>query len=186
MTMDPENGTITWTSAPPVGTQEMTWPVLRIPSSGAKGLIILSDQMLGTYTHYFGGRSNPCGDHQCKACEDGNQKRWHGYLGVWMPKAAKKGILEITEAAADTLAKMADKRVTLRALSLAAQRQPAKANGKLIIQLTESEWSADGLPPAPDLVRILRRIWGLQPEESVQQMQQAFKRRSNALNGRTK
>jgi hypothetical protein len=185
MTQVPEHGSITWSNAPPRGTQEMAWPMLRIPAAGAKGLIILSNDMLGTNTHYYGGRTTPCDGQNCRACEDNSQKRWHGYLAVWMPKAAKKGILEITEAAGDAVAKAAEKRVSLRALSLAAQRVPTKANGKLVLQLTDSEWSPEGLPPAPDLRRILRRMWGLPADEEVAQMHQSIRDRIKELKGQS-
>ena len=172
---------ISWTNGPPDDAREMAWPMLRVPAKGMSGLIILSQEMLGTCTHYFGGRTVPHSDQGCRACDEQNQKRWHGYLAVWHPKAAKKAILEITDAAADTIKKVYATRKTLRSLSIAGQRRPVKPNGTLIVQLIESEWAADGLPPSPDVRRILLRMWGLPGDEPEVNMHSAFARRKNAL-----
>jgi len=179
---------VVWTESPTTSSEGREWRVLRVPPKGIGGLIILSHEVVGTDTHYFGGRTVPHGKEQCNACDAGNQKRWHGYLAVWNPKAASKWILEITDAAGDTFKKMFAKRTTLRTLSFAGQRVPCKPNGTLIVRLTESDWASDGLPHAPDLRRMLMRMWGFREETYEYDMNSAFATRKDALrsNGQPK
>jgi hypothetical protein len=172
---------VVWTEAPTPQGDGREWRVLRVPPKGLAGLIVLSDELVGTDTHYFGGRTVPHAQENCQACAAGNQRRWHGYLAVWSPKHNTKWILEITDAAGDTVKKIKQKRPSLRSMSFAGQRVPVKPNGTLIVQLTDSDWAADGLPRAPDLRRMLMRMWGFREEPWEYDLHSAMRGRANAL-----
>lgn len=172
---------VNWTNEPPDETATNGWPLRRIPPQGLANVIILSHDLWGTGTHYWGGRTVPCHDDRCDACDAHNESRWHGYLCAWAPKTHYKFLLELTKAGAAAVIDERKKRHTIRGLILAAERLGRKANGKLVLHLTPSDWADDGLPPAVDVRSVMLKIWGIREDQAEQDLHKAFQQRSKAL-----
>jgi hypothetical protein len=152
-----------WNSLPPARTTPKPMDLLRTPISGKLAFICLSDDILGCSTHYWGGRTVPCEEPDCRACEAGSPTRWHGYLACFNENTSKRFILEITDTAAEAFLAFRKTYKTLRGGSFIVRRHKPIPNGRVIVafaplDLTKTDW-----PQPPDMIRILCQIWGLPP-----------------------
>ena len=135
------------------------YPLIRCGTKPFQGAVILSHDIVGCYTHYWCRRTIPCRKDGCPACEKGYSARWHGWVFVQSRKTASKGIFEFTAGASAGLDKYFKEHRTLRGAIINAWREPAKANGRLVIQLEESKMDASVLPKAIKILPILMRMW---------------------------
>jgi len=136
-------------------------PLLRVPPKGLSGLTILSHDTVGTYTHYWHGRTQPCPGEQCEACDDNQLPRWRGYLYVMSGRSESIGVLELTPAAMAAIDKAFRQHRTLRGCRLAIERKGGKPNGELRAHLTPPPKDVSYLPKAPSLKKYLAKLWGL-------------------------
>jgi hypothetical protein len=136
------------------------------PRGGLRGLLTC-ERSIGTYTHYFGGKTVPCGDSLCAACDAQCAKRWHSYVSLYTPAPEKHVICEITLAAAEELWAFEDQNESIREAHLTLSRRGDRDNGRVS---TAFSWAHKGklrLPYAPDLEQQLRVIWGLELREKL-------------------
>lgn len=133
----------------------------RVPASGIQGLTILSHDTVGAYVHYFGGRTQPCTDVGCKACEANKQPRWRGYLFVLRGRSERTGVVELTAACMAEIDQAFSTYRTLRGCGLTLTRKGQLANGKLYADLHAPKESRVALPKAPSLEKFLAKIWDL-------------------------
>lgn len=152
---------ISWSSRPDRGDASTNYQLARCPRSGTLRGVILSRSLQGTGTHYYRGRTTPCVGAKCEACKDGMAARWYGYVAIWSPSTDRVAIAEITDAAADDLDRWHARHGTLRGAVLTLKRQGARVNGRIIADVSQGTIDPDRLPPPPDLIRILEKIWGL-------------------------
>lgn len=150
-----------WAASPPTVPESFALPLRRVPPKGVRGLVILSDHLIGCYTHYFAGRTQPCQTGNCDACNANNQRRWHGYLLVWNPTNGYRLVLELSHHASAQLAETTKTLTTLRTLAIAARRVPEKPNGKIILEIERTSHKPDELPPPIDTAKYLLHLWGV-------------------------
>lgn len=143
------------------------YDLFRVPAKGMGRAIVVSHDVVGADTHYWRGRSQPCSGDKCEACEDGQSPRWRGYLAVMSPKSGRVVILEITAAAAGAIEAYFNKHRTLRGAGIVAERVGQKPNGRLRLMLTPPAAEIDQLPKAPQIQRLLARIWGLNQDRTA-------------------
>jgi len=150
-----------WTREPPDHTILATLPILRAPTKPAIVGVITSYEMVGCNLHWYKGRSLPCEDRKCPACEMKIPWRWKGYLGFWQPAEAQHSLLEFPAAAADTIADFRSQHSTLRYAILELKRVPVKANGRVLARIKPGVTDYKIFPQAPDVEKILARIWDI-------------------------
>lgn len=150
----------------------MVYPLLRCSAKPFRGAVILSHDITGCYTHYWSRRTIPCRTEDCPACEAGYSARWHGWVFIMSKQTASKAIFEFTAGASAAMDKYFREHRTLRGGQINAWREPAKPNGRLVLDLFESGIDADMLPKAIKLLPILMRMWHarFEPKEASGEM----------------
>lgn len=147
--------------APEPTDVEERWQIVRVGVKGMRQAIVLSERVTGHYLHYASSRSMPCRKRACPLCDLGEQRRWYGYLPISGPDGQKRALLEITPNAFPAIQHYLRTHTTLRGAELELWRCPAKRNGHLHCKCRESRVLVDGLPPSPNVAKILQRIWRL-------------------------
>jgi hypothetical protein len=135
--------------------------LLRTPMHGGFKAICLSDNVLGCSTHFWGGRTVPCEDPNCPACDAGSPTRWHGYIAAWNPTTNYKFIFEFTDTAADVFLQYRSANGTLRGCKFDAHRSKPVPNGRVLINTSAIDQTKFPLPDEPNLTAILLNIWKL-------------------------
>lgn len=152
---------ITWQMWPDEIGRHFPWELLRIKKPGVRDAIVVSHQVLGTKTHYWGGRTWPCLKNACKACAAGRGKEWHGYLFVTNLAAEHFFLMELPSTAASYLKKWYDEHRTLRGLRIDARRRNGRDNGPVVLENLRKYELVDNLPKAPSTRDALVRLWKL-------------------------
>lgn len=142
-------------------------PIRRTPAAGVLAAVITSPDMLGAYTHYYGGRTVPCARPDCKACADGLPYRWHGYVSAWDLRTAEHVLLEVTAAGAEPLVEYHRSHGTLRGCEIRASRPTKRHNGRVAIHTRPYDLKTARLPREPNLLAVLAHLWSL-PLEALQ------------------
>lgn len=143
-------------------------PIRRTPPSGTLAAVITSSDMLGAYTHYFGGRTTPCARPDCRACAEGLPYRWHGYVAAHDLKSGEHILFEITAAGAEPLAEYHTHHGTLRGCELRASRPSKRPNGRVAIITRPYDLKQGRIPREPDLIACLAHLWNL-PKSALQE-----------------
>jgi hypothetical protein len=150
-----------WSNEVPKLEKSHSLSIIRTPAKGAISGIVTSEQVIGTWTHYWGGRTVPCEGDNCEACSQAIGKRWHGYVGIYNPKAKKHVIFEFTANAAEPFARFVELSKCLRGCGMKAERNGRRNNSPVSITTWPADLTGIALPSAPDVKKILCTIWGL-------------------------
>ncbi len=135
------------------------------PDKPLKGLIT-SHNLIGCYTHWWGGRTVPCEDSGCEACKNNTPSRWHCYLSICEAGSRDHFIFECTSKAAKPLEEWYAANGTLRGVMLHAHRPKRRRNARVEIILKPFDIGGTILPEPPDLPRAMAVIWQI-PGSSV-------------------
>lgn len=161
------HGTDTWTRRPDAAAARGQWSLRRCPTKGTLSAVIISHDVLGRYTHYYGGRTRPCTGRDCEPCNKSMRPRWHGYLACIDLDTNEKIIVEITAIVAARVAEWFDERRTLKGSRIRLQRRSPKTNGRVTVSLAPPAAGTGELPQAPDVRPIMNRVWELHDEPPV-------------------
>lgn len=147
---------------PPESDTETTVEVRRVaPGRPIRG-IVLSHDLAGRFTHWFGGRTVPCHDGECKACNESVERRWKGWLAIYNPDTRGICILEITPKTVPPIDEYFRAHRTLRGAQITASRIGKKDNGKVVATLCSGPIHNDDLPTCPQVEKVLLKMWGVE------------------------
>lgn len=156
-------------SDPPEDPRGTSLPLVRCPTMKAISGIILSDDLIGTNTHFYRGRTLPCDDGNCPACTDGFPWRWHAYLALYGLSSNRVVLFEMTAKATEPLILYRKAYGTLRGCHLTAKRANSSPNSRVIITTKRADLQATTLPDAPNVISALSIIWNIEsPSISVE------------------
>ncbi len=155
-----------FTNEPPPETKGYALPIVRTPAHGKFEAIVTSDDLIGTNTHWWGGRTVPCEAPECEACHNGSPFRWHAYCSCYNPNTGLHVLYEVTAQAAETLVQYRRSHNTLRGALIRAYRWRSAPNGRVVLRATPSATPHDVLPKPPNLLKILAILWKF-PENGV-------------------
>lgn len=155
-----------YTNVIPESPRGPSFPIRRTPPGQPLVAIVTSEDLIGTYTHYFKGRTMPHAAQNCPACNDGISYRWHAYLSAWETKSALHFIFEVTAMGAEPFIEYRNHHKTLRGCLFQARRLQNKANGRILIQTKPQDLKELRVPQPPDLAKCLAILWNL-PTDSV-------------------
>ncbi len=155
-----------WTHNVPEDPRGPAFPILRTPSYKPLTAIVTSEDLVGTYTHFYKGRTMPHEQEACEACKAGVPYRWHAYLSAWTQSTGLHFIFESTAQAAETFTEYREAFGTLRGCVFLAQRMNQKANGRVLIRTKPVDLKSMVIPEPPDIIKCLSIIWNL-PAPSV-------------------
>ncbi len=130
------------------------------PDKPLKG-IITCEKLIGCYTHWWNGRTVPCEDTDCKACESNTPSRWHCYLSLLESGTHDHIIFECTAKAALPITEYLLDNPTLRGVLLSAWRPKRRRNARVEILLKPIDLSSIKIPQAPDVIQAMSVIWQL-------------------------
>lgn len=152
---------IQWTTSPTDKNAGEQLRIIRAPGAGALRFMILSHQVMGTYTHYLNGRTQPCVGKVCDGCAKAISLRWHGWVIVQNETTGEKYIFEFTEGPAEKLAEWYADHRTIRGLRCKVSRPSGKPNGRVILQRGDQVTNHAELPRCPEIQKVMLKIWGL-------------------------
>jgi hypothetical protein len=141
--------------------------LVRTPSRSRLSGIVTSKTWTGTWTHYHAGRTNPCQKEECELCKAKVGRRWHGYIGIWQPKARRHVLFEFCALPAEALQKYVELTGNLRGCAITAERRGPRINGPVVLSCSPANIDGIALPPPPDIRAMLCIIWGL-PEDCLE------------------
>lgn len=150
-----------WSSNIPLDPRGRAFPLKRTPTNGALVGAITCENLIGTYTHFYGGRTMPHEGDDCDACAKGMHYRWHGYISAVQAKTHLGFIFEFTAQAGDAFQQYRAAHGTLRGCRFEARRLHSKPNGRVLILCSPLDQQAMNLPAAPDVVAAMEIIWNL-------------------------
>jgi hypothetical protein len=156
---------LNFSNAPPTDHHRHPIPIIRTPKTGFFEAVCLSEDLLGTHTHFFGGRTIPCSGEDCPACLKISPLRWHGYVCAKALKAATLCVFEFTATASETFIEYRTRYRTLRGCQFRARRRNPTQNSQVVLQATTCEIDPKFLPQAPDLLKLLCQLWRIDPAD---------------------
>ena len=154
-----------WSTTPPDTDDDFAIRITRTPPKGTLSGILTTPNLIGCPTHYVNGRTLPCQGPRCTACPKGFPSRWHGYLGLYLPKTAEHTLLEITKHASLAVADHRRDIGPLRGKRLDAHRADPRINARVILRITPFDAAQIALPAPPDVIACLAKIWGIPESE---------------------
>jgi len=142
-------------------------PVVRAPRKGSDVWVLLNDSVLGCWTHFFKGRTQPCMGSECTICPLELARRWHGWVAGYNSSSRSRVLIELTAGPAVALAEWRKERGSLRGCAVKLSRRNNKENGQVVIQIAASKTDVSTLPPEVDLPALLMRIWQIRGSEKI-------------------
>lgn len=136
-------------------------PIRRTPARRPLVAIVTSEDLIGTMTHYWKGRTMPCDAPDCDACHHGQPYRWHAYFSAWEPATALHFLMEVTAQAAEHFTSYRDAHGGLRGCKFQATRWRQNPNGRVLIVCKPADIVETPIPKAPDLIAVLSVLWNL-------------------------
>ncbi len=151
----------TFSNSLPDKTERRGYDLRRTPADKPIKGLITCDKLIGCYTHWWGGRTMPCENEGCEACQSNTPSRWHCYLSLFESGTHDHIIFECTAKAALPITEFLQDNPTLRGIMLTAWRPKRRRNARVEIFLKPIDISSVKLPKAPDLIQVMSVIWQL-------------------------
>lgn len=152
-----------WARRPLEGTRTRRWEIVRVKAGKEVRGIMLAGDLVGAYTHFWGGRTVACDGRACLPCSKNVELRWHGYLPLYSARSRETSIIEVTEACVEVIDRWFSAHRSLRGAMVTIGRPGVKANGMLRARLEEGPLPVEALPAPPDVKSILENMWGREP-----------------------
>jgi len=146
---------------PPTDATPHALTLRRVQPGKPALFVVTSPDLLGCWTHYWGGRTVPCEDSHCRPCLEGMPRRWHAYLGAYGPSTHSACLVELTALACQPLLDYRKAHGTLRGCEVRARRAGQALNSRLIVTCSPADLQGLPLPPPPDLPRCLAVLWSI-------------------------
>lgn len=144
--------------------------ILVVPPGAGMNVVILSQGVVGVWTHYWQGRTHPC-THQPKA--DGQEEivchvphelsslRWQGWLAIQKPYGpAKSYFVAITSGSVEECPGLVNPKYNLRGMNLVLRRSTESKQSKLLASLGLGLHDGRMFPESPCVKTFLERLWG--------------------------
>lgn len=151
----------TFSNRPPADPRGVALDLVRTPATGKIRACVTSEDLIGTYTHFFKGRTLPHDHDECMACKAGLPYRWHAWVSAYTADKHQHILFECTAQAADAFVAYREAHGTLRGGVFDAWRPNRRPNGRVIIQIKPADLGGITLPEPPDLMKCLAIIWNI-------------------------
>lgn len=151
-----------FTNSPPPDPRGNSLNLLRTPTGRPITGIVTSDDLVGTATHFYHGRTMPCDKGNCEPCHKGLPWAWHGYISLFARKSHTQCLFEMTAKAVDPLKTYRLAHGTLRGCMLHARRVNSAPNARVVIETSVADLQSITLPEAPNILEALSIIWRIE------------------------
>lgn len=155
-----------WSTDIPKDSRGPSLPIKRTPTSRPLVAIVTSEDLIGCYTHFWGGHTVPCELPDCEPHRQGIPFRWHGYLSAIEHNTHLHFIFEMTAQAAEAFKDYKKANGTLRGCVFEAKRHRSVVNGRVCIRTKPADLRELHLPQGADLRKCMSIIWSL-PDSTV-------------------
>lgn len=152
---------LNFSNTPPDDHRGQSLPIRRTPASKPLVAIVTSDDLTGTYTHYWKGHTTPCTGQDCEPCQNGMPYRWHAYLSAVDFQSGLHFLFETTAQAAEHFVEYRNAHGTLRGCCFQARRLNNRPNGRVLIQTKSTDLTQHAIPKQPDVHAALAILWSL-------------------------
>lgn len=160
---------------PPDDAGPLGLRVVRAPKIGKDLWTILSEQLIGCWTHYFQRRTQPCVGSGCHICSPKTPRRWYGWLVGFDPTRREQKLVEVPPGPALSLRAYRGQVGNLRGHCIELSRRNKKDNGEVVARFGPGKFSSELLPPCPDIVPLLMRMWQIKHLCDVEALDQELK-----------
>jgi hypothetical protein len=166
-----------WSDRIPDAATKYGFDLRRTPPDRPLVAIIITPDLLGCFTHYWGGRTVPCEapsaeqiqegiPNNCPPCAENMPGRWHAYVACYDPRTQDTFIFETTAKGATALENYRDSFNTLRGCLFSASRPKRRKNAKVEIATKTADLTRITLPPAINIKRAMAIIWQI-PADAI-------------------
>jgi hypothetical protein len=156
-----------FTDALPPKDQRPSLALVRVKPGKPIQAIVTATNFVGCETHYWHGRTAPCEQPNCEACDDGSPTRFHAYIASWNPATNRSFLLEITRAAADAFDGYRNTYGSLRGCRYSVHRASSNPNSRVIVELHPADEQRFAIPQPPNVIACLCTIWHCSPPEAI-------------------
>ena len=150
-----------WSSQIPSQPEHKGFDLRRTPVDKPLKAVITCVDLIGCYTHFWGGRTVPCEGEDCEACRAQSPSRWHCYLSALESSTRDHFLFECTAKAAQPLVEWREAYGTLLGCFITAHRPKRRRNARVEIICKPIDLTKITLPKAPDLILAMSVIWQL-------------------------
>jgi len=150
-----------YSNRPPADPRGPSLPLLRTPTRGGITAIVTSDDLVGTPTHFYKGRTTPCDSPDCEACGKGYPWRWHGYVAAYLQKRRMHFLFEFTARIAEHFVAYRDTHGSTRGCLFKAHRVNSQPNARVILETQRADLTEIYIPKPPDVIQCLSVLWNL-------------------------
>jgi len=155
----------TFSNKPPSDPRGPSYQIVRTPTGKPLTAIVTSDDLIGTFTHFWKRRTMPCErGNDCQPCQAGIPFRWHAYLSAYLKNHAHV-LFECTAQAAENFVAYREAHGSLRGCLFTASRMNYSPNARVIITCKPANLSELTLPNPPDLIAVLAILWDFPTED---------------------
>jgi len=147
------------TQGVPKDEERHALPLVRTPAKGVLRAIITTHTIVGTYTHWYAGKTQPCRGDNCKACSEGAPSRWLGYLAARIADGPRHAVIEVPRTAAEAIFRAQEEMASLRFRLLELTRLSKRPNGRVAATILPDDMRDRQIPEPPDMMRVLATIW---------------------------
>ncbi len=143
--------------------------LVRVPPGKPVVGIVVSDNLIGCATHFWGGRTIPHEEQLCFPCSEGSPWRWHAWLAAFSTRNNEMFLFESTKRVAMIFAAYRETHGTLRGCVFKAQRATDARNSRVRLELKPGDLRSINLPEEPNLVKCMSMIWNIKlPDLAVE------------------
>jgi len=141
------------------GLREKTYEIVRAKEGRVLQGVIISEEIKGLPTHWTGGQTMPCGRDQCQWCDLEIPCDWHAYFFWYDRHTQLIDVVEITKGPLPVIREYEKLHGTARGAVARLTRAQNRKNGRVVLELVPSKTPGEFLPKAPDIQKVLLRIW---------------------------
>lgn len=156
-----------FSNAPPPDPRGRSLPLWRCPIHKPLTAVVTSNDLIGCKTHYYRGKTMPCENEDCPACQDGIRWSWHSYLAAYDHANNLHFLFESTARATEPFVEYRKHHGTLRGCLFKAHRARGRHNSQVYIYTRQADLAKYPIPDPPDLIKLLGMIWDL-PDDCLE------------------
>lgn len=158
---------IPWDDTPP--PEQGKWlPIFRASPLAPARFFCVGSHIEGVWVHVVDERDRPCLGNAdvCDHCRANRNRRWKGYIAVWVTEHSRIMLAEITaDAARHSPLDLTPKGPDLRGKQIVLSRLGRHKNSPVRVAFGKDLMGSADLPEDVDVRAALRRIWGLPPQD---------------------
>lgn len=121
---------------------------------------ILSDRLIGYFTHWKGTTRLCKYPNPCPGCEDGSPRRWQTTLPVQLLPSGRPAIIQLGRAASHRLGILLQDKGRWRRWIVTLERKGNRKNGPVMCSLAPADTTGEEITLTIDVRETMMNLWG--------------------------